>query len=141
MRVQMLLSVGCVLLTACAIRMLAAAPDEKPREQPGAAKERSISQIMLRAHLTPGNRATRNNLDNKVLDNKATDDEKKELLELYSGLRKQKPPKGKSEEWDKRVGELVESLKAVYAGEKGAKERFSQAKDCKSCHAAHRDPG
>jgi hypothetical protein len=38
------------------------------------------------------------------------------------------------------VGELVESLKAVYAGEKGAAERFTRAKDCKSCHAAHRVP-
>jgi hypothetical protein len=138
MRLQLLLSVGCVLLIAYEIRMLAAAPDEKPAEKPGDKKELSIGQIMLRAHLTPNNRSSRNNLDNKVLDNKATYDEKKELLELYSGLRKQIPPKGKSEEWDKRVDELVESLKAVYAGEKGATDRFTKAKDCKSCHTAHR---
>jgi hypothetical protein len=133
----MLLCVGCVL-TAAAMRLLAATPDDQPREQPGDAKELTINQIMKRAHLTPQNRATRNNLDNKVLDNKATADEKKELLDLYSALRKQEPPQGKSEDWGKRVDELVASLKAVYAGEKGAPERFIKARDCKSCHAAHR---
>jgi hypothetical protein len=135
----MLLSVGCVLLTACAIQTLASNRDEPRSEQPGDAKELGINQIMKRAHLTPQNRGTRNNLDNKVIDNKATDDEKKELLDPYSSLRKQGPPKGESAEWDKRVGELVDSLKAVYAGEKGATERFIRARDCKSCHAAHRE--
>jgi hypothetical protein len=137
MRPQKLLSVGCVLTTACAVWMLAAPAVGKPRELPDEAKG-SINQIMKHAHLTPRNRGTRDNLDNKVLDGKATEDEKKDLLELYKALRKHRPPKGKGEEWDRRVDELVASLKAVYAKEKGATERFLEAKDCKSCHNAHR---
>jgi hypothetical protein len=125
----------------CAVELIAAARDEKPPEKSDDAKQLSISMIMVQAHLKPHNRSSRNNLDNKVVDGKATDEEKKKLLQLYTALGKQKPPRGKIEEWNKRTDELVESLKAVYAGEKDAKERFIRAKDCKACHTAHEGPG
>jgi hypothetical protein len=99
-----------------------------------------INRIMKQAHLTPGNRGTRDNLDNKVIDGKATDAEKKELLELYTKLSKADPPKGTAEAWKERTDELVASLKAVYKGEEKAIERFERARDCKSCHTAHRLP-
>jgi hypothetical protein len=101
---------------------------------------RDIKVIMKLAHLTPQNRGTRDNLDNKVLDAKATADEKQELLELYTALGKLDPPAGNAEAWKKRTAELVASLQAVYAGKEGAAERFTQAKDCKACHVAHRVP-
>jgi hypothetical protein len=129
---------GGVILLVCAVRLIAAPLDEKPPEKPDGKKHLGIDEIMVQAHLTPENRSTRNNLDNKVLDDKATDDEKKDLLRLYTSLGKQKPPKGGIEEWNKRTDELVASLKAVYAGQKGAKERFKKAADCKACHAVHR---
>jgi hypothetical protein len=99
-----------------------------------------INRIMKQAHLTPGNRGTRDNLDNKVIDGKATDAEKKELLELYTALSKTDPPKGSADAWKERTDELVASLKAVYKGEEKAVERFSKARDCKSCHETHRLP-
>jgi hypothetical protein len=99
-----------------------------------------INRIMKLAHLTPGNRGTWDNLDNKVIDGKATEAEKKELLDLYTKLSKSDPPKGKADAWKERTGELVASLKAVYKGKEKAVERFERARDCKSCHAAHRLP-
>jgi hypothetical protein len=119
--------------------LAAARPDEKPPERPNGLSE--INWIMKRAHLTPQNRGTHNNLDNKVLDGKATEAEKKELLELYTALAKAKPPAGKLDDWKNRTEELVNALKAVDDGKANAKERFVRARDCKSCHAAHRKPG
>jgi hypothetical protein len=106
-----------------------------PAEEP---EKLSINRIMLLAHLTPQNRGTHNNLDNKVLDKKATEAEKKELMELYTALGKLTPPKGKPEDWKVRTDELVAALKAVYADEEKAAERFLKARDCKACHMAHR---
>jgi hypothetical protein len=111
------------------------ADDDSPDDE-----DRGINQIMKRAYLTPGNRGTRDNLDNKVLDGKATEAEKKELMELFTALGKTKPPYGKIEDWKKRTDELAASLKALYAGEEGAAERFTKAKDCKACHQVHRKP-
>jgi hypothetical protein len=108
-------------------------------EQPGKAEElRDIKRIMKLAHLTPQNRGTRNNLDNKVLDGKATDGEKKELLKLYTALAKATPSAGKLDDWKSRTEELVGALKAVYNGEDQANQRFIKAKDCKACHELHR---
>lgn len=129
MRCVALFFVTC-LIAAGIVSQLSAEPD----------KALDISTIMVRAHLTPQNRGTRNNLDNKVLDDKATAAEKQELLELYRALAKAKPPAGRIEDWEQRTSELVKSLQAVYASEANAKDRFSKARDCKACHTAHREP-
>jgi hypothetical protein len=106
------------------------------RELSGVSK---INQIMLQAHLKPGNRGTRDNLDNKVLDGKATDEEKKVLLALYAELSETTPPKGDVGAWRQRTAALRSSLQDFYDGKAGARERFTQAKDCKSCHAVFRE--
>ena len=58
--------------------------DEKP--------ELTINEIMVQAHLKPMNRSTRNNLDSRVIDGKASDKEKKQLVDLYEALARAKPP-------------------------------------------------
>jgi uncharacterized protein (TIGR03067 family) len=98
-----------------------------------------VSDIMLKAHLKPQNRATRNNLDSKVIDGKATDAEQKELLMLYTALSKLKPPRGEIGEWKTRTDEVVDAVKAVIAKEDKASERLTKARDCKSCHDKHRE--
>ena len=108
------------------------AADEKPTI--------GINQIMVQAHLRPENRGTRNNLDNKLVDGKATDEEKKRLLELYQMLANSKPPAGDLEAWKKRTTEIVDSTQALIRGEDKAAERFIKARDCKECHALHRKP-
>jgi hypothetical protein len=132
------LAVGCAVLFGLAVQFVVARADDKPPEKPDGLSD--INRIMKRAHLTPQNRATRNNLDNKVLDGKATDAEKKELRDLYAALAKAKPPAGKLDDWKKRTDELLGALEAVYDGKENAKDRFIKARDCKGCHAAHRNP-
>jgi RNA polymerase sigma factor (sigma-70 family) len=98
----------------------------------------SIPDIMREAHLTPGNRGTKNNLDNKVMDGKATRVEQQQLLDLYQALGRREPPRGDGRAWKARTGEMVAAVKAVMAGENQAAVRLLKARDCKACHAAHR---
>ena len=99
--------------------------------------ELSISDIMVLAHLRPQHRATRNNLDSRVTDGKATPEEQQDLLMLYTALSNLKPPRGDLVEWKARTGEVVEAVKAVIRGEAKAAERLTKARDCKSCHDKH----
>lgn len=113
------------------------AGDDKPRPDPATL---TIKQIMKQAHITPGGRGIRDNLDGKLLDGKATADEKERLLALYTELSYRTPPKGDAESWAKRTGELVAATKDMLAGKEKATERFLKARNCKDCHAAHRVP-
>lgn len=97
-----------------------------------------IADVMKQAHLTPGNRATRNNLDTLVIDGKATAAQQQQLLELYQALAQAKPPRGKLEDWQKRTGEMVAAVQAGIKGEEKAAERLTQARECKACHDLHR---
>ena len=116
-----------------ALLVAAGTADDSP-EKPN----RSIKEIMVEAHLTPMNRSTRNNLDCKVIDGKASETETEKLLELYTALSQAKPPEGDLDAWKARTGEMVEAVKAVKRGEDGAAERLTRARDCKACHDAHR---
>jgi hypothetical protein len=118
-------------LTATAVLILGllATAGEQPT-----AEVRRIQQIMTAAHLKPQNRGTRNNLDNKLIDGKATDAEKKQLLELYQELGQLKPGRGDLDEWKARTTEMVAAVEAVIKGEEKAGERLAKARDCKSCH-------
>ena len=109
-------------------------------EPPAAEKLLTINQIMVRAHLRPQNRATRNNLDRKVIDGKATDAEKQELLELYRQLTKLTPPKGDAKAFRKDAQALVDAVQSLIDGEEGGKEMLIKATDCKGCHAKYRTP-
>jgi RNA polymerase sigma factor (sigma-70 family) len=102
--------------------------------------ELSISDIMVLAHLRPQHRATRNNLDSKVIDGKATPEEQQQLLMLYTALSTLKPPRGGLVEWKARTGEMVGAVKAMIRGEAKAADRLTKVRDCKSCHDKHR-PG
>jgi hypothetical protein len=100
----------------------------------------TINEIMVKAHLKPQNRSTRNNLDSKVIDGKATAAEQQELLMLYTALANLKPPRGDLAEWKAATGEMVAAVKAVIRGEVRAADQLTKARDCKSCHDKHR-PG
>jgi RNA polymerase sigma factor (sigma-70 family) len=98
----------------------------------------SINEIMVKAHLKPQNRSTRNNLDSKVIDGKATAAEQQELLMLYTALSSSKPPRGDFVEWKVRTGEMIEAVQAAIHGEARAADRLTKARDCKSCHDKYR---
>lgn len=91
----------------------------------------SINDIMTKAHGRLG-------LRSKLLSDKATQEEKDELLELYVVLGKHKPPKGDAASWKKRTDALVKATKDMIEGKSGAKTRFNNASRCKDCHDQHK---
>src|SRR5882724_535691 len=69
------------------------AADDKPKY--------TIEEVMDKAHDKD------NSLLGKVIAGKASDDEKKQLLELYVALSKNKPDKGDEKSWKSKTDALV----------------------------------
>lgn len=92
----------------------------------------SIEEVMEKAH------DKESGLLGKVTGGKASDTEKKELLELYTALSKNKPPKGPEQSWKDKTTALVTAAKSVAEGKKDAVRQLTTAANCKACHMAHR---
>ncbi len=74
----------------------------------------------------------------KVVGGKATDAERKELVELYVELGKNKPEKGDAKSWKEKTDALIAAAKEVAAGKEGAVKGLQRAANCQACHDAHR---
>jgi hypothetical protein len=90
----------------------------------------SIQDVMQQAH--------EGGLLKVVVEGKAKDKDKKELLEMYIALSQNKPPQGTEKSWKEKTGPIVAAAKDVVAGKKGAEAALKKAVDCKGCHAAHK---
>jgi hypothetical protein len=101
-----------------------AAEEEKPKY--------TIKQVMGAAH--------KEGLLKKVVSGQASDDEKKQLLELYSALGHNKPPRGDAADWKKRTDGMVAAAKDVTTGKEGAEKKLGKTVDCKGCHQLHKGP-
>ena len=82
--------------------------------------------------------AMKEGLTKKVANGEASDEEKEQLLKLFTEMAKLDPPKGEKEPWDKRVKALVDGAKAAVEGKEGAGAALMKAANCKDCHTAHR---
>ena len=89
----------------------------------------SIKQVMKMAH------QGQNSLAKKVASGKATKDEDKKLVELYTALAADKPPKGDISVWKEKTGALVDAAKGVEEGKAGAKQDLKKAMSCMGCHS------
>jgi len=105
-----------------ALSTLRADDDEKPKF--------TIKEAM-KAH-------AKEKLHTKVIEGKATDEEKEKLLSLYEAMGKNKPPKGDAESWKKLTDELVAAAKDAKEGKEGAGDRLKKAVDCGACHKIHK---
>lgn len=93
----------------------------------------TISDVMKKAHAGKGA------LLNKVISGKATEQEGKDLLEMYQALAKNKPPQGAADSWKTKCDALIEGAKLYVDGKKDdAKTKLTAAKDCKGCHSVHK---
>lgn len=89
-----------------------------------------IKEIMVLAH--------KKGLYKKVIEGKASDDEKKQLTVLYIELSQNHPSKGSDESWKEKTTAVVKASKDVEAGKEGATAALKKANNCASCHKAHK---
>lgn len=95
----------------------------------------TIKEVMNKAHV-PGAKS----LMRKVAAGKAGSEEKKLLVELYTVLSQNKPPKGDMAAWKKRTAEMVKTAKAAAKGDEKAADSLTIVVDCMACHDQHRIP-
>lgn len=82
--------------------------------------------------------AMKDGLCKKVASGKATKEEAEKLVELFTALGQNKPPKGEADSWKEKTGALVAAAKGVASGDKTAAAKLGKAANCKACHDAHK---
>lgn len=92
----------------------------------------SIKEVMEKAH--KGNPA----LCGKVAGEKASKEERQQLLELWTALGENKPAKGPEKSWKDKTDALVVAAKAAVADDKGYGAKVKAAVMCKACHDVHK---
>jgi hypothetical protein len=90
----------------------------------------TIKEVMAKAH--------KGGLRQKVLDGKATDAERKELVELYTSLAMNAPPKGDAKAFKEKAEQIRDLAKLVEKGDKDAVKKLEEATNCKSCHSVYK---
>jgi len=109
-------------LTMVGLGMFQAREKDKPKY--------TIKEVMKEAH--------KSGLYKKVASGKADKEEKEKLLELYTALSMNKPPKGDEKDWKERTDALVKAAKEAVDGDKGAGKDIQKAANCKGCHELHK---
>lgn len=75
----------------------------------------------------------------KVVSGEASDDQKKELLDLYISMLEAKPPKGEMDSWQKLAGASALAAAKVVVGREGAVDELKKSGGaCAACHKAHK---
>ena len=77
-------------------------------------------------------RAMAGGLTKKVANGKANDEEKRELIALFSDLAANKSPHGDAKDWTKRTQALFQSAKTDDVA------ALKKALDCNGCHNEHK---
>jgi hypothetical protein len=124
MRQGLRYGVASLLAVAFAGMTVLGAADDKPKYD--------IETIMEKAHDKD------EGLYKKVAGGKASDAEKKQLLELYVELGKNKPPKGGKDSWKKKTDAMIGAAKDVVADKDGSIASLKKAVNCKACHDVHK---
>lgn len=88
-------------------------------------KEPTVKEIMMKAHGKDG-------LRKKVMDDKASNDEKKALIDLYTALAASKNPKGDEKDWKAKTKVVVELAKS------GTPADLKKI-DCMGCHKSFKN--
>jgi surface antigen len=88
---------------------------------------KTIKEVMKIAH--------KDGLMKKVAGGSASDEEKKQLLDLYIDLLEGEPKKGDKAEWKTIAGATVVSAAKVVLGREGATDELKKTTDCMACHS------
>lgn len=114
-------------LAAASLGAFGAADERKPKYE--------IDEIMQKAHKAPKGKLS---LLQQVVKGKANEEQKKQLLEYYQELAKNKPEKGDLKSWQKRTSALVVAAKGTVDGKAGSSQKLMKAAACAACHKAHK---
>ena len=87
----------------------------------------SIKEVMKKAM-----KGGKDSLCTKVATGKATDEEKKELVALFTDLAANKPPKGDPDSWKDKTKALLDAAKADDG------KALQKAANCMTCHKEHK---
>lgn len=68
----------------------------------------------------------------KVAKGDASDEEKKQLIELFTALSQNTPPKGEADSWKEKTGALLAAAKADDG------KALKKAANCGACHSVHK---
>jgi len=93
-------------------------------------KKVTIKDVMKTAH--------KGGLMAKVAKGEANADEKKQLVELYTALAANKPPKGEEASWKEKTAALLAAAKEAAEGKEGAGAKLRAAANCMACHSVHK---
>lgn len=77
-------------------------------------------------------KAMKGGLCGKVASGKASDEEKKQLIALFTDLAKNKCPKGDEDSWKAKTKALLDAAKADDT------KALKKAANCAACHKAHK---
>jgi hypothetical protein len=110
------------VLIAGAALVITVGSDAGEKKEP----KHTIKEVMKEAH--------KGGLMKKVATGKASDEEKKELVELYTSLSQNKPPMGDETEWKEQTTKMLKAAKAAAQGDNKAAMALLKIVNCGACH-------
>jgi hypothetical protein len=84
--------------------------------------------------------AMKEGLCKKVADGKGTKEDAQKLVELFTALAANEPPKGDAESWKMKTEVLLAAAKACAEGKEGSGAELGKAANCAACHKEHKPP-
>ena len=94
------------------------------------AAPKTVKEVMKIAH--------KDGLLKKVQGGSASDEEKKQLLDLYIDMLEGEPKKGDKAEFKAMTNALIVSAAKVVLGREGAMDELKKTSDCMACHSKHK---
>lgn len=130
MRVMRRVTVSAIA-ALCVVAGLGSAMSWSMAEEEKSAKH-TIKEVMKIAH------GKDSNLLQKVIKGEASDEEKKQLLDVYISMVEGKPSKGEMGSWHTLAGGAAMAAAKVVVGREGAIQELETATNCKACHSVHK---
>ena len=120
-----MIAVSAALAIAAVVMVnFSGAADNNDAKKDDAKPKHSIKNVMKKG--------MKGGLCKKVASGKASDDEKKLLVEMFTAMAASKPPRGDADSWKTKTSAL---LKAAQDGNGAA---LKKAANCAACHKAHK---
>lgn len=126
MRSLVMLSAAVALFASAALVLSVRAEDKEEKDAP----KFKIKEVMAKC--------MKGGLCKKVADGDASADEKKQLVEMFTALAANKPPKGEAESWKALTSALVKAAKECAEDKDGGPAALKKAADCGACHKVHK---